>query len=181
MKVTEIKPVGRKPVYDLSVNSDNYDDQHYVLENGVFTHNTGSYYSADNIFILGRQQDKDGTELMGYNFIINVEKSRYVREKSKIPISVKFDGGISRWSGLLDMALESGHIIKPSNGWYSLVNTESGEIGEKIRIKDMGKDFYMKLLTDKTFHKWIKERYQISSGSIISNEDIDSELELLEG
>ena len=39
---------------------------------------TGSYYSADNIFILGRQQEKEGTELVGYNFIINVEKSRYV-------------------------------------------------------------------------------------------------------
>jgi RecA/RadA recombinase len=47
---------------------------------------TGSYYSADNIFILGRQQEKDGTELVGYNFIINVEKSRYVREKSKIQL-----------------------------------------------------------------------------------------------
>jgi hypothetical protein len=52
---------------------------------------TGSYYSADNIFILGRQQEKDGTELLGYNFIINVEKSRYVREKAKIPVTVKFD------------------------------------------------------------------------------------------
>ena len=42
---------------------------------------TGSYYSADNIFILGRQQEKEGTEVVGYNFIINVEKSRYVKEK----------------------------------------------------------------------------------------------------
>ncbi len=41
---------------------------------------TGSYYSADNIYILGRQQEKDGQDLVGYNFIINVEKSRYVRE-----------------------------------------------------------------------------------------------------
>ena len=30
---------------------------------------TGSYYSADNIFILGRQQEKEGTEVVGYNFI----------------------------------------------------------------------------------------------------------------
>jgi RecA/RadA recombinase len=44
---------------------------------------TGSYYAADNIFILDRQQEKEGTEVVGYNFIINVEKSRYVREKSK--------------------------------------------------------------------------------------------------
>ena len=52
---------------------------------------TGSYYGADNIWILGRQQDKDGTEIQGYHFVINVEKSRYVKEKSKIPITISFD------------------------------------------------------------------------------------------
>lgn len=143
---------------------------------------TGSYYSADNIFILGRQQDKDGTELMGYNFIINVEKSRYVREKSKIPVSVKFDGGISRWSGLLDMALESGHVIKPSNGWYSKVNTLTGEIEEKkYRIKDTdSKEFWLPVLTDKTFQDWVQTNYQIANGSIIKDEDIDDELQAIE-
>lgn len=182
MKVTSIKPVGRKPVYDLSVNSDNYDEQHYILENGVITHNTGSYYSADNIFILGRQQDKDGTELLGYNFIINVEKSRYVREKSKIPISVKFDGGISRWSGLLEMALESKHVVKPSNGWYSRVDGDTGEVEEKKwRIKDTDtKEFWMPIITSKTFQEWVKNNYQISTGSIISDDSIDDELEAIE-
>jgi RecA/RadA recombinase len=143
---------------------------------------TGSYYSADNIFILGRQQDKDGTELMGYNFIINVEKSRYVREKSKIPVSVKFDGGISRWSGLLDMALESGHVIKPSNGWYSKVNTLTGEIEEKKwRIKDTDtKEFWLPVLTDKTFQDWVQSNYQIANGSIIKDEDISEELDAIE-
>ena len=63
---------------------------------------TGIYYSADNIFIIGRQQEKEGTEVVGYNFIVNVEKSRFVREKSKIPVEVTFEGGISKWSGLLD-------------------------------------------------------------------------------
>ena len=87
---------------------------------------TGSYYSSDNIFILGRQQEKEGTEIVGYNFIINVEKSRYVKEKSKIPVSVSYNGGISTWSGLLDVALESGHVVKPSNGWYSKVDKETG-------------------------------------------------------
>lgn len=143
---------------------------------------TGSYYSADNIFILGRQQEKDGTELLGYNFIINVEKSRYVREKSKIPITVSFDGGISRWSGLLDMALETGHVIKPSVGWYSKVNVSTGEIEDKkYRIKETDtKDFWMPLLLDKTFQKAVQDRYQIAHGSIISDEDIKAELESIE-
>ena len=135
---------------------------------------TGSYYSADNIFILGRQQEKDGQELVGYNFIINVEKSRYVREKSKIPITVKHDGGISRWSGLLDMALESGHVIKPSNGWYSKVDKETGEISDKkVREKDTDtKEFWMPIITTPSFQKWVKETYQVANGSILSESDI---------
>ena len=55
----------------------------------------------DNIWIVGRQQDKSGTEIKGYHFIINIEKSRYVKEKSKIPISVSWEGGIQSYSGLL--------------------------------------------------------------------------------
>ena len=139
---------------------------------------TGSYYSADNIYILGRQQDKQGQELLGYNFIINVEKSRYVREKSKIPVTVRFDGGISRWSGLLDIALETGHVAKPSVGWFSHVNIETGEIAEKkYRLKDTDtKEFWLPIITNPTFQDAIKKRYQISFGKIIADEDIDQEL-----
>jgi len=143
---------------------------------------TGSYYSADNIFILGRQQDKDGTELMGYNFIINVEKSRYVREKSKIPVTVKFNGGISKWSGLLDMALELGFVIKPSVGWYSHVDVATGEIAEKkYRVKETDtKEFWEPIITNKAFQEAIKKRYQIAVSKIMSDDNIDEELAKIE-
>lgn len=136
---------------------------------------TGSYYSADNIYIIGRQQEKDGTELLGYRFIINVEKSRYVKEKSKIPVTVSFDDGISRWSGLLDLALESGHVIKPTNGWYSRVNLESGEIEDKkYRIGDTDtKDFWLGILNTKTFQEFVKNKYCMDSSGIISSQDVD--------
>jgi RecA/RadA recombinase len=134
---------------------------------------TGSYYSADNIYIIGRQQEKEGQEIVGYNFIINVEKSRYVKEKSKIPVTVSYDGGISRWSGLLDIALESGHVVKPSNGWYSKVD-ENGEIEEKrYRMKDTdNKEFWLPILKMKSFRDYIENKYSVSSSSIIS-QDID--------
>lgn len=143
---------------------------------------TGSYYSADNIFILGRQQEKEGTEIVGYNFIINVEKSRHVKEKSKIPVSVSFDGGISRWSGLLDMALESGHVIKPSNGWYSRVDLDTGEVEDKkFRIKDTDtKEFWLPVLQSKSFQDWVKNTYQVSGGSILAvDETLDDALQSL--
>jgi len=139
---------------------------------------TGSYYSADNIFILGRQQDKDGKGLNGYHFIINVEKSRYVREKSKIPIEVSFEGGLSKWSGLLDMALDSGHVIKPKNGWYQRVDMETGEVGEKsYREKDTNtKDFWLPILKSKSFNTYVENTYCISHGAIVHEEDTVAEV-----
>jgi RecA/RadA recombinase len=143
---------------------------------------TGSYYSADNIFILGRQQEKDGTELTGYNFIINVEKSRYVKEKSKIPVSVSFDGGLSKWSGLLDIALESGHVIKPSNGWYQKVDVTTGEMDDKkYRIKDTDtKDFWMPILLSKSFNDFVKNKYSLAIGDMVKADELDKALEELE-
>jgi len=133
---------------------------------------TGSYYSADNIYIIGRQQEKDGTEIVGYNFIINVEKSRYVKEKSKIPISVSFDGGISKYSGLLDLAIESGHVVKPTNGWYAKVDQSTGEVGDKKRIADTSTPEFMEpILKDPKFKEFIKHKYEIAYGSIMGEND----------
>ena len=139
---------------------------------------TGSYYSADNIYIIGRQQEKDGTEIVGYNFIINVEKSRYVKEKSKIPISVSFDGGISKYSGLLDLAMESGHVVKPTNGWYAKVDQKTGEIGDKKRIADTSNaEFMESILKDPKFKEFIKQKYEIAYGNIMGETPVLEETE----
>ena len=141
---------------------------------------TGSYYSADNIYILGRQQEKDGADLIGYNFIINVEKSRYVREKARIPVTVRFDGGISKYSGLLDMALESGHVTKPNVGWYAKVNTATGEVeAKKWRMADTeSPEFWDSILSDETFKEWVRTNYQFSSAvaaNLVTEVDDDSQ------
>ena len=97
---------------------------------------TGSYYGSDNIWIIGRQQEKDGTEISGYHFVINVEKSRYVKEKSKIPITLSYENGINKWSGLLDIALQGNYIAKPKNGWYAVVDQNTGELKEPNRSEE---------------------------------------------
>ena len=129
---------------------------------------TGSYYSADNIFILGRQQEKTGTEITGYNFIINVEKSRYTREKSKIPISVSFDGGIQKYSGLVDIAIEGGFVSKPSPGWYSKIDLDTGEVGDKVRFDATQTDeFMLPLLKSDKFKEYVNQKYGIAYGNIM--------------
>ena len=135
---------------------------------------TGSYYGSDNIWILGRQQDKDADGIAGYHFVINVEKSRYVKEKSKIPITVSFDGGINRWSGLLDVALDGGYIVKPKNGWYATVDRDTGEVRQpSMRAGDIidNKDFWMNMFKETDFAQHIEKKYKMATGSIMESDD----------
>jgi RecA/RadA recombinase len=137
---------------------------------------TGSYYSADAIWILGRQQDKDSEGIQGYHFVINVEKSRYVKEKSKIPITVSFEGGINRWSGLLDVALDGNYIVKPKNGWYARVDMETGEVlAPNMRASDIvdNKEFWAKVFKETDFSKYIEKNYKIAMGAIMESDDAD--------
>ena len=126
---------------------------------------TGIYYSADNIWIIGRQQDKVGTEIKGYHFVINVEKSRFVREKSKIPISVSWEGGIQKWSGLLDVAMAGGYVTKPSPGWYQRTGEEN-----KVRVVEtLTEEFWKPIFEGTDFKDHIKKSYKI--GSVVSMKD----------
>jgi RecA/RadA recombinase len=124
---------------------------------------TGIMYSADNVWIIGRRQQKVGTEIKGYDFIINVEKSRFVKEKSKIPISVTWEGGIEPYSGLLDVALAGAYVVKPSNGWYQKVDTSTGDvIGTKVREKDtLTEEFWQSIFNETDFKEFTKKAFQI--------------------
>lgn len=117
---------------------------------------TGAYYSADNIWIVGRSQEKPKDEIVGYSFNIKVEKSRYVRENSRIPITVTFDGWINKHSGLFDLALEGGFIKSPSSGWYTLGSDK------KFRRSELENDesVWDAFLDDPEFNAYIEKKYK---------------------
>ena len=142
-----------------------------MFSKAVVSGGTGITYSADNIWILGRQQDKEGTEIQGYHFIINVEKSRFVKEKSKIPISVSWEGGIQKWSGLLDVALDGGFVIKPKNGWYVAYDpaTKTELTGNLRAAQTLTKEFWETIFTKTTFASYIKQKYTIGLRDMISD------------
>ena len=144
-----------------------------LFPKAIVSGGTGIYYSADNIWILGRQQDKKGTEIQGYHFVINVEKSRYVKEKSKIPITVSWDGGVRNYSGLLDVALAGSYITKPSNGWFARVDQTTGEVGGKVRYdQTLEKEFWDPIFADTDFKEFIKKQYTIGHKEQVSMDEI---------
>ncbi len=150
-----------------------------LFPKAVVSGGTGIYYSADNIWIIGRQQDKKGTEIQGYHFVINVEKSRFVKEKSKVPISVSWEGGIQTYSGLLTVALAGGYVIKPSVGWYARVDKETGEVLDpKVREKEtLNKKFWDPIFEETDFKEFVKSYYSIGHKPLL---DIDLDIPMEE-
>lgn len=145
---------------------------HIYMEQGMFpkaivSGGTGIYLSADNIYIIGRQQLKEGTDISGYNFIINVEKSRHVKEKSKIPITVTHAGGIKKWSGMLDLACELGFVTKPKQGWYTRPTVE----GDKLwRAKDADTDeFWQPILSGTNFEEAIEKTFKTATVKMVQD------------
>jgi hypothetical protein len=180
MQIASIRPVGKRPVYDLSVE----EVEHYVLKNGVVTHNTGIMYSANTVFIISKSQEKDGTELSGWKFTINIEKSRYVKEKSKLPFTVTYDDGIQKWTAIFDLAMEADFIRKPKVGWYQTVDPETGEVSDKNwRHADLlGNDEYFEaLVKNDDFKKFVEGKFKLAASQRASSEyaiDPDDEDEL---
>ena len=146
-----------------------------LFPKAVVSGGTGIYYSSDNIWIIGRQQEKKGTEITGYNFVINVEKSRFVREKSKIPISVTWEGGIESYSGLLDVAMEGNYVVKPQNGWYSKVDQSTGEVEDKkVRLSEtLKEEFWRPIFANTDFKDFLKKRYEVGHADMIKQDNIE--------
>ena len=149
---------------------------HTYMEIGMFPKaipggGTGMTYAADTIWIVGRQQEKVEGEVAGFNFVINVEKSRFVKEKSKLPISVTFEKGIQPYSGLLEIALAGGFVEKPLPGWYL-------KPGSKTKVREAEtktEEFWKDILANEDFDAYIRKNYEVAFGEIMGNDDVPKE------
>jgi hypothetical protein len=157
-----------------------------MFSKAVVSGGTGITYSADNVWIIGRRTDKEGTEILGYHFVINIEKSRFVKEKSKIPIGVSWTGGIQRWSGLHEVAEEGGFVIpamkeekkdgkitmKVRKSYYVGYNPETQEIlTEHTKECDMLRRGFWDVVFEKTnFKKYIEDKFSVGHVEMLREE-----------
>lgn len=139
----------------------------------------GGMLSSDGVWIIGKSQEKekvDGKDvLVGYAFTINIEKSRYIKEKSKLKIVVKFDGGISKYTGILDLAILAGEVIKPKNARFQLVDKATGELIGKVCTEDdtETEEFLGVVLKRESFKQWVRDTFKLSEGKLMIADDED--------
>lgn len=136
--------------------------------NGVMNYNTGIEYNASDILFVSRVQDKDlSGSLRGYNFKLKTEKSRVLKEGLSFDINVSYETGIDRWTGLLPIALETGHVEKPSQGWYSRPGVTDDKKWRAAETSCL--EFWKPILTDPTFEEEARKLYCLVNNVLIDD------------
>lgn len=74
----------------------------------------GSKYAASITISLSKSKEKDGDIQIGSVITCTVVKSRFVREGLRVKTLIRFDGGLDRYYGLLDIAEKAGIFKKVS-------------------------------------------------------------------
>jgi RecA/RadA recombinase len=160
--------INQKNIYCVMVNHVYKTQDMYPTD--VPTGGTGSIYNSNIIWTISKAKEKESItfevdgkkkakeELVGYKFTINAFKSRFIKTESKIPIYVTFEGGIEKWSGMLDMAISAGYIIKPTAQKYA----RRDKPNETFKAKEIENDddFWNALFAETDFNEWIKKEYQ---------------------
>lgn len=111
-------PIANKNLFLCAINH-YYDTIGGMFPEKVVKGGKGGFLAANDIWIVTRSRIKSGTEVTGWSFNIGIIKSRKVKEFSRIPIEVYYDGGVNKYSGILDAAIAIGLVDSPKKGWYT--------------------------------------------------------------
>ena len=69
---------------------------------------SGLKYAASTIIYLSKKKDKEGTEVVGNIIHCKTQKSRLSKENMMVDVRLRYDSGLDKYYGLLDLATKYG-------------------------------------------------------------------------
>lgn len=74
---------------------------------------SGAKYAADTIITFSKAKERDAEKhVIGNVITATAAKSRLTKENTKVQTRIMYDGGLDRYYGLLDLAVEAGLVKK---------------------------------------------------------------------
>lgn len=169
MKITKVsKNSKRTTVYDFTVK----DVHHYLLDNGVVTHNSyvptkamsggsGLIYVSDSIAMLSKSKDRDKEKnIIGSIVTAKMYKSRLSRENSQVDVRISYSGGLDKYYGLLDMAVEAG-MVEHSGGKYTFPNQKPVFAS---KVQEAPEKFFTEAFLNELNDKYVRPQFSYGAG-----------------
>lgn len=121
--------------------------------------------SSQNILLLSRSKEKDAdNSITGFTFNIKIMKSRAAKEDTRVPVTVSWDGGIHKWSGMSEIASILGVIeetkISRSKA-FKFVKKDGTDITVKESQLDTHDEFWTTVLKESNLAELIENAYTV--------------------
>jgi RecA/RadA recombinase len=172
-------PLGYKNVPLVCINHTYADTSgsSFIPNQQIIAGGGGPAYGTSIILVTSKSQLKDGDDVVGAIIKIKSEKNRFAKEKSMIRMTIDFrKGGIQKYSGLLEFAVDEGILVPDSK------IPKSGDISkirkfiykdEELLKKDITPEFWEKCLVD-GLSDVLKNKFKYSSSTdgLVDDEDL---------
>ena len=76
---------------------------------------SGLKYAASTIIYLSKKKEKEGTDIIGNIIHCKTHKSRLTKENQMVDVRLRYDEGLSKYYGLLQMAEKCGAVKRVAN------------------------------------------------------------------
>ena len=103
----------------LLVTNHTYKQVGTMFPQDVMGGGSGIQYAASTIVFLSKRKEKDGTDVVGNVIHCKNYKSRLTKENKKVDVLLRYDQGLNRYYGLLELA-EKYDIIKKVSTRYEM-------------------------------------------------------------
>jgi RecA/RadA recombinase len=117
-------------------------------------------YAAHTLLFITKAQEKEKDELAGFTFTLKAGLSRYVREKSDFPITVTFDKGIYKYSGIYDLAVELGFITPSDKKGFVYIDKEKQNSVRASKLEE-DDEFLKAFLENQEFIDAVEKKYRL--------------------
>jgi hypothetical protein len=123
VKIVSKKNIGIVPVFDIQVEN----AHHYILDNGVVSHNSGFVYASSIVVAMKKlklKEDEDGnkvSEVLGIRAGCKIMKTRYSKPFEDIQLQIPYSTGMSPYSGFFDL-LEKRKMITKEGNRYAYID-----------------------------------------------------------
>lgn len=178
IKIVKKTILEKTDVYDISVS----DHKHYILENGIVSHNSGLKYAASIIVFLSKIKAKDEDRTVsGLVLTATSWKNRYARPFSQVKLLLDFSHGLHPYYGLqgdkkADKAQTLTNFCDPLLTKDSITGDSWTLRGKKTSTVDLFKKSHVwsdDLLS--LANKNLKDEFSFGSDEVLPDEDDEIE------
>lgn len=132
---------------------------------------SGLIYVSDSIAMLSKSKDRDKEKnIVGSIVTAKMFKSRLSRENSEVEVRISYAGGLDKYYGVLDMAVEAG-MVEHSGGKYTFPNQKPVFAS---KIQEAPEKFFTEAFLQELDEKFVRPQFSYGRVQALNPQTTDA-------